>query len=285
MIVRLLFAAIIGGAIGCAELAARYRDKPFAAILLPSGLLYLLVNATVSLMALVAIEAAGIDFGLPVGTPPEGDYVLQVLAASIGSATLFRASFTLAQDKGIGLGPILLLRSMLNIVDSALERKRSLSRLSHNDLAGLSFARDHAALAELCCHALQRFELAEAQRLGELAADLWAREDLTDADKLDCFGLELCRLVGERALRKAADRLRDRALSEEEHGEKEVEEDATGKSSRSLAGPRPEIVPERSRYVSSQEDSDETLSGTSRLGEPALTGVTGRLARRSFRDS
>jgi hypothetical protein len=96
-----------------------------------------------------------------------------------------------------------------------MDRKRALSRLSSNDLNGLSFARDHAALAELCSHALRRYELAEAQRLGELAADLRARDDLTDADKLDCFGLELSRLVGERALRKAAERLRDRPALEE----------------------------------------------------------------------
>jgi hypothetical protein len=121
----------------------------------------------------------------------------------------------IAQDKGVSIGPILLLSSLLKIVDAAMDRKRALSRLSTNDLHGLSFANDHAALAELCSHAIWRYDLAEAQRLGELAADLRARDDLTDADKLDCFGLELTRLVGERALRKAADRLRDRPTVEE----------------------------------------------------------------------
>lgn len=282
MIVRLLLAAVFGGAIGCAELAARYRDKPFAAILLPSGLLYLCVNAAASLMALVTIESMGLQFGLPSDSPPEGEYVVQVLAAGIGSGALFRTSFTLAQDKGVGLGPILLLRSMLHIVDGALERKRTLSRLSHNDLAGLSFARDHAALAELCCHALQTFELAEAQRLGELAADLWAREDLTDADKLDCFGLELCRLVGERALRKAADRLRDRPHVEEEQRESGLDEDTVEERRRPLA-PRPEVVPDRPRRDSAANgESGDTLVGASRLSEAT---VSGRLTRRSFRDS
>jgi hypothetical protein len=121
----------------------------------------------------------------------------------------------IAQDKGVSIGPILLLAGLLKIVDAAMDRKRALSRLSTNDLAGLSFANDHAALAELCSHAIRRYELSEAQRLGELAADLRSRDDLTDADKLDCFGLELSRLVGERALRKAAERLRDRPDLEE----------------------------------------------------------------------
>jgi hypothetical protein len=216
VIVRLLFAALLGGVIGAAELVARYRDKPSSAVFSPSGLLYVFVNASASMLALVAVEATGWRFGLPLGVPPVSEYVVRVMAAGLGAAALFRTSFTLAQDKGISFGPISILHGMLKIVDAALERKRALSRLSHNDLAGLSFVRAHAALAELCCHALQRFDLAEAQRLGELAADLRAREDLTDADKLDCFGLELSRLVGERALRKAADRLRDRADGSDE---------------------------------------------------------------------
>jgi hypothetical protein len=273
MIIRLLFAALLGGVIGGAELVARYRDKPASAVLSPSGLLYVFVNATASVIALVAVEAAGWRFGLPEGAPPVSEYVVQVMVAGLGAAALFRTSFMLAQDKGISLGPILLLHGMLKIADGALERKRALSRLSHNDLAGLSFARDHAALAELCCHALQRYELPEAQRLGELAADLSDREDLTDADKLDCFGLELCRLVGERALRKAADRLRDRSHATEE-ALKETEHRERGDADQQ----RPSMVPEQPE----RDDRADELVGSSRLGAPP---VTGRLTRRSFRDS
>jgi hypothetical protein len=272
MIIQLLFAALLGGVIGGAELVARYRDKPTAAVLSPSGLLYVFVNATASVIALVVVEAAGWQFGLPEGAPLVSEYVVQVMAAGLGAAALFRTSFMLAQDKGISLGPILLLHGMLKIVDGALERKRALSRLSHNDLAGLYFSRDHAALAELCCHALQRFELAEAQRLGEFAADLSSRNDLTDADKLDCFGLELCRLVGERALRKAADRLRDRPHDVEE-APQEAEHRERGDTDQ-----RPSMVPEQPGY----DDQDENLVGSSRLGG---SPVTGRLTRRSFRDS
>src|SRR6266702_2481579 len=142
MIIQLVCAALLGGVIGGAELAARYRDKPASAILSPSGLLYVFVNATAAVIALVAVATAGLRFGLPLNAPEASTYVVQVLAAGIGSAAVFRSSFTLAQDKGVSLGPILLLHGMLKIVDGALERKRALSRLSVNDLAGLSFAQD-----------------------------------------------------------------------------------------------------------------------------------------------
>ena len=214
MTIEMLLAALIGGAIGLAELVARYRDKPVAALVSPGGLLFVFVNASASIVALIAVTAAGWTFGLPDTTPPASLMVVRVIAAGIGSAAVLRMSFAPAQSKAVGAGPVSLLNGILRVTDGELERKRALSRLSHNDLADLSFERDHAALAELCCHLMREFDLSEAQRLGGLAAELSHRDDLTDADKLDCWGLELTRLVGERALRQAARRLRDRPRDE-----------------------------------------------------------------------
>ncbi|MFD0683499.1 hypothetical protein [Actinomadura fibrosa] len=214
MIIEMLLAALIGGAVGVAELVARYRDKPIAALLSPGGILFVFVNTSASIVALIAITALGWTFGLPETMPPTTAVVVRVLAAGIGSAAILRMSFAPAQSRATGTGPIALLNGILRIADGELERKRALSRLSHNDLSGLSFEHDHAALAELCCHLMREFDLSEAQRLGGLAAELSHREDLTDADKLDCWGLELTRLVGERALRQAARRLRDRPREE-----------------------------------------------------------------------
>ncbi|HEX6469720.1 MAG TPA: hypothetical protein VF069_11545 [Streptosporangiaceae bacterium] len=210
MIIKLLCAAVIGGLIGAAELVARYRDRPGEAALSPSGLVYVSVNAVAALVALVVVVTAGFRFGLPAVAPAAGLSVVQVVTAGLGSAAVLRASVTVVHDRGITMGPISLLHALLTIVDAAMARKRALARLSGDELDGLSFARDHVALAQLACHALPRFDLAEARRLGELAADLRSRDDLTDADKLDCFGLELAWLVGDRALAKAADRLRAR---------------------------------------------------------------------------
>jgi hypothetical protein len=254
MVARMLFAALLGALIGGAELVGRYQDKPAAAVFSPSGLLYIAVNASASTAALIAAEAMGWGFALPEGAPAVGASVAQVMAAAVGAAAIFRSSFMIAQDKGVSIGPILLLSGLLKIVDAAMDRKRALGRLSTNDLAGLSFVNDHAALAELCSHAIRRYELAEAQRLGELAADLRARDDLTDADKLDCFGLELSRLVGEKALRKAAERLRDRPELEE------------------APAPAPAAVVEE---VVPAVDTEEETDFASRLGGSR------RLARRS----
>ncbi|MEV3923629.1 hypothetical protein [Actinomadura coerulea] len=267
MTIEMLLAALIGGAIGFAELVARYRDRPAAALLSPGGLLFVFVNASASTVALIAVTASGWTFGLPGTTPPASIVVVRVIAAGLGSAAVLRMSFAPAQGGGTGTGPVALLNGILRIADAELERKRALSRLSHDDLAGLSFERDHAALAELCCHLMREFDLAEAQRLGGLAAELSGRDDLTDADKLDCWGLELTRLVGERALRQAARRLRDRPRDD----------------ARPAAEPdqRPAAPEPDHDYLVETAPARPSVAKTSRLAPSA----NGRPERKSFSDA
>ncbi|WP_067449866.1 hypothetical protein [Actinomadura macra] len=267
MIIEMFLAALIGGAIGATELVARYRDKPVAALLSPGGLLFVFVNTSASVVALIAVTASGWTFGLPETMPPTSFVVVRVMAAGIGSAAILRMSFAPAQTRAIGTGPIALLNGILRIADGELERKRALSRLSHNDLSGLSFERDHAALAELCCHLMREFDLAEAQRLGGLAAELSHRDDLTDADKLDCWGLELTRLVGERALRQAARRLRDRPREETRRVVPEEEGPA--------AAPEPDYA----------EPSTGPLRPPITKASRLASSTNGRAERKSFSDA
>ncbi|GGU92882.1 hypothetical protein GCM10010182_05310 [Actinomadura cremea] len=268
----MLLAALIGGAIGIAELVARYRDKPFAAVLSPGGLLFVLVNVSAAVVALIMVTAAGWTFGLPAAMP-EAAVVVRVMAAGLGSAAVLRMSISPAQSKGGGTGPIAVLNGILRMAEGELERKRALSRLSHNDLSGLSFERDHAALAELCCHLMREFDLAEAQRLGGLAAELSDRDDLTDADKLDCWGLELTRLVGERALRQAARRLRDRPREEPRPAAAEPERPAAPETDQEYA-----MEPAGAGQI--RPPSKPVPSKPSRLA----AGAGGRVERKSFGD-
>lgn len=266
MTIEMFLAALIGGAIGLAELVARYRDKPVAALLSPGGLLFVFVNAAAALIALIAVAASGWRFGLPDTTPPASLAVVQVMTAGLGSAALLRMSFGPVNGRASGAGPIALLNGILRIADGELERKRALSRLSHNDLSGLSFERDHAALAELCCHLMREFDLGEAQRLGGLAAELSHRDDLTDADKLDCWGLELTRMVGERALRQAARRLRDRPRDEPRPSARED---------------RPASPVTDAEYAMETVPPRPPVAKTSRLA----SSTNGRTERKSFSDA
>ncbi|QFG22628.1 hypothetical protein [Actinomadura sp. WMMB 499] len=283
MIIEMLLAALIGGAIGIAELVARYRDKPFAALLSPGGLLFAFVNVSASVVALIVVTAAGWTFGLPATMPESALVVVRVMAAGLGSAAVLRMSICPAQGRAAGTGPIAVLNGILRIADGELERKRALSRLSHNDLSGLSFERDHAALAELCCHLMREFDLAEAQRLGGLAAELSTRDDLTDADKLDCWGLELTRLVGERALRQAARRLRDRPREEPRPVAAEPERPAAPAPEHEYAmepAGAGQIRPPSKTAPAKPAAAKSAPAKTSRLA----SGTGGRTERKSFSD-
>ena len=119
MTIEMLLAAVIGGAIGLAELVARYRDKPVGALLSPGGLLFIFVNASASIVALIAVTAAGWTFGLPPATPPASLMVVRVIAAGIGSAAILRMSFAPAHSKAAGTGPITLLKALFSTMMEA----------------------------------------------------------------------------------------------------------------------------------------------------------------------
>ncbi|GAA1558865.1 hypothetical protein GCM10009678_47390 [Actinomadura kijaniata] len=276
MIMEIALACLIGGLVGGAELVSRYRDRPWAAILSLAGLLYLFVNIIAAVVALIIVTAAGWRFGLPASMGETAQMFARVSTAGFGSAMALRLSLAPAQAHGAGTGPVSLLNGILRLADQVMERKGALSRLSGNGLAGLSFERDHAALAELCCHLLEQFDLGEAQRLGGLAADLRQRTDLTDSDKLDCFGLELVRLVGERALRQAAQHLRER-----------LEKEAVERSAAQAAGQVPAAAVEDrlAALPSTSEGSEFETSPTERPSRlrPSPNGAS-RLERKALSD-
>jgi hypothetical protein len=202
--------------VGATELGARYRDDPVAALRTLPGLAYVMVNVVAAVAALVIVKAFGWTFGLGPNTSVLQVQVVQVLVAGVGSAALFRSSlFTVRQgDQEIGIGPSAILTGLLGLVDRGVDRQRALERLSRDDLEGLSFDRDYVTLTELCTGALQNPDKADAQALGELAARLRDEPGLSDAGKLDVFALKLLTLVGPKAIKAAAERVRKRRSAE-----------------------------------------------------------------------
>ena len=193
------------------ELASRFRDAPMRVLWSAPGGFYLLVNAGLAAGALGLAHLLGWSFGLPQGSSPSTTAVVRGLAAGFGAAVLIRSSlFTVRiDDKDVGLGPGAAVTALLTVVERAVDRHRAVERLQLRLLDGLTFAEDGPALVELSANALQIADLEEADRLGVLAADLVARNDLSDAVRMDRLGLALVKLTGERALAAAAGRLRE----------------------------------------------------------------------------
>jgi hypothetical protein len=213
-LVDLLLVALLSALAACAELVSRYRDAPLRAIGSPPGLLYAAINILVGLAAYAVILVFGWTFGTPVEAT-ERVRLARIVVAGLGSAALFRTSLNFTVRQGTrewNVGPNAVRAALLRSVDSAIDRRRATHRLSAtrprpNDVDGISFSEDLFALTELCSHALQSLDRAEAQRLGAFLRELKARDELSERVRVEMYCLELRNWVGERALDAAINKL------------------------------------------------------------------------------
>lgn len=209
---ELVVASFLAVATGSTELASRFRDEPGRVIRSAPGLFYCAINVAGTWIALAFTHIFNWHLGLANST----DMALattRALTAGVAAAVLLRSSLLNVRfgTEDVGVGPGALIMSLLRIAEEATDRRRAATRLELHLLEGLSFQDDAAHLVELCSFALQVLNLADAQALGELVAQLRRRDDLDDAAKLDRLAMALLNLVGEAALTAAADRIRGRA--------------------------------------------------------------------------
>lgn len=117
-------AFIIGGAVGAGELMGRYRDAPFASLTSRYSFAYLAVNGVASAAAFFLINMFGWTFGLTSENAASSD-AIQLLVAGFGAMALFRSSLFTAQvgEQEIGVGPNIILQTVLNAADSEVNRE------------------------------------------------------------------------------------------------------------------------------------------------------------------
>jgi hypothetical protein len=117
---------LLGVLTGAAEVIARYRDEPFAAILSPPGLSYLAMNGAVS----------GAAYGLlsrykDKVLPGVGDDLMRSMVAGFGAMVVMRSKlFNFRTEKGeeYAVGPDAVVSTFLASVDRKIDRGRSLRR-------------------------------------------------------------------------------------------------------------------------------------------------------------
>ncbi|MGH3152825.1 MAG: hypothetical protein ACRDOB_19130 [Streptosporangiaceae bacterium] len=204
-------ACVLGALLAIAELVARYRDDPVAAVLSWPAAVYVGVNATAAGVALYVIHV----FGWTFGAHGSALVAVQVLTAGLGSAALFRASVfnVTAGDRVIGIGPSEILNVILTAADRAVDRKRALIRATRaaQIMEGLTFEGSAEALLAYCVATMQNVTPDEARVVEAKIIALRDRKNdaLHDTVKLYILGLSLLSLVGDHVLEKASDQLRD----------------------------------------------------------------------------
>ena len=156
----------LGGAVGTAELVARYRDEPWKAVATLPALSYIAVNALASLGALAAIKAFGWNFGLDPGNPPT-IVATHILVAGFGAMALFRSSlFTVrVGTSDVGVGPSSFLTIILNAVDRNVDRRRAAARALSikGAMKDVSFELAKVALPLACFALMQNVPTDEQQ--------------------------------------------------------------------------------------------------------------------------
>jgi hypothetical protein len=210
-------ACSLGALLAVAELVARYRDDPAAAVLSWPAAVYVGVNAAAAGVALYLIRVFGWTFGAN-GSAREA---VQVLTAGFGSAALFRSSVfnVTAGDRVIGIGPSEILNVILTAADRAVDRERALIRATRaaEIMQGLKFEGNSEAILAYCVATMQNVSPEEARAVEAKISAL--RNDpknnaINDKIKSYILGLSLLTLVGDNVLTKATDQLK-KVLREE----------------------------------------------------------------------
>lgn len=203
-----VLAGLIGALLGCAELIARYRDRPSRVIGRSAGWAYILVNAAASCAALLLIDRFKWDFG----QSGSALRTTQVLIAGLGSATLFRSSLFVVKvgDENVGVGPSLVLSSLLGAADRSVDREQAIARLKDvgQAMRGVAFTKAQDALVSACLAATANVSAEDAAALKQSVQALSASSASPPSKSL-ILGLLLIDTVGSGVLTSAVSALGD----------------------------------------------------------------------------
>ena len=199
-----IWAALLAGAAGASELAARYRDDPLRALRSWPAILYLALNAVTALAAAFLLVRFAPSQFAPSGRP---DIVQIALTAGFGSLAVMRLSVVrlkVGADE-ISVGPALVIEQVLKVVDRGVDRHLAAHRATVADALAdrIDFANQGMPLVVTCIALLQNASAEEQTRLIDVARGLAGRADLPARVKSISLILALLGVVGEKVLRAA----------------------------------------------------------------------------------
>jgi hypothetical protein len=200
---------VAGALVGLAELLTRHKDYPArAAFSLPS-LGYLLLNGSLSMLALLVCNLSPPDFLLVAGKTL--DPLKTVLFVGFGAAAFFRSSFFKLRtpDGDISVGPGLIIEVFLRVIDDSVDRKLGERRLDDVSaiMDGVVFTKAAKTLPTYCFAALKGLSPESQQQLAIQIKTLGEATEIDDDSKSVSLGLAIMSLTGRSILKKAVDKL------------------------------------------------------------------------------
>jgi hypothetical protein len=203
---RFIVAVLIGALVGTGEIVSRYRDAPERALWTMSALLYILINAAASCVALYVIWR----FKVAVTADSLRTIITQTLMAGFGAMAFFRTSLFIVRvgDQDVAIGPVAFLQVVLSATDRAVDRVRAEARaVSVTDcMEGVSFDRAWTALPSFCFALMQNVPSDEQQGVGDAVTALKGSA-IDNETKVKNLGLLLLNVVGTKVLLTAVNEL------------------------------------------------------------------------------
>jgi hypothetical protein len=203
---RFIAAVFIGAMVGIGELVSRYRDAPERALWTVSAMLYVVINAAASCLALYLIWR----FQVAATGDPLRVIITQTLMAGFGAMAFFRTSLFIVRvgEQDVAIGPVAFLQVMLSATDRAVDRSRAEARAENvtDTMAGVSFDRAYEALPAFCFLLMQNVSIIEQKTAGDAIKAL-KTSTIDNETKAKNLGLLLLNVVGAKVLKSAVDEL------------------------------------------------------------------------------
>lgn len=197
-------AFLLGVLTGAAELFPKYRDDPMRAALCPAGIIYLLLNGIVSLVAFIGVwnlyraELGMVDTA---GQPITKTALKYAVFSGLGAMALLRSRFfkvTLKDGHEVSVGPDHIVSTLLESTDSYIDRHRANIRanLVEEKFSKLDFASLHPYAVTLIFGASQTLSMNQQAELGKQIAAIEASR-ISDRDKSMQIGFLVINYLGE----------------------------------------------------------------------------------------
>jgi hypothetical protein len=201
-------AAVVGMAVSSGELIARYRDEPWATLRSAPAVLYMLVNAAASMIALTIVRALGLNFG----ATGEGVRLVQVIVAGLGAMAIFRSAFFTVRvgNDDVAVGAASFLQVVLDAADREVDRRRATLRARNvrRIMEGISFDKALTALPIYSIQLMQNLNNEDQTKLATDVNRLLELETVEDAIKAQMLGLAVMNFLGEDVLEASVESLR-----------------------------------------------------------------------------
>jgi hypothetical protein len=136
---------VLGGLLGLTEILGRYLESPASALKSSGALLYVLVNASASALALFLLARLAPEITNP---------ITQVLLSVLGAMAFLRSSVFRAKvgEEDVAIGPAIILDTLMKFADTQVERVRAIDRASSiaSVIQSLPLAQAGTDLPRLC---------------------------------------------------------------------------------------------------------------------------------------